>query len=263
MIAKSHPSTRGFALAASLLAGLGLVTLADAQTAADSSSTNSPKPDAPPHIIRTTPKVGTTDVDPALKEITVTFDRDMEEGFSWVGGGPNFPKSPEDAKIHWRDKRTCVMPVKLQPGHFYRVGINSPSHQNFRGENGIPVSPSAMTFRTSGTSVPPKAPKVVSLDPPNGASDVSPAVTELRVTFNVPMNGDMSWCGGGPNYPTFPEGKKAYWTNDGRTCVLPVELKPNWEYQFSLNSRSFKGFKSEDGLPLTPVGYTFKTADKP
>ena len=263
MIAKSHPSTRGFALAASLLAGLGLVTLTNAQTGDNPSTTPSEKADAPPHIIATTPKIGTTDVDPALKEITVTFDRDMEEGFSWTGGGPNYPKSPEDAKIHWRDKRTCVMPVKLQPGHFYRVGINSPSHQNFRGENGLPVSPSAITFRTSGTPVKPTAPKVVSLNPPNGASDVSPAVTELRVTFNVPMSQGFSWCGGGPNYPTVPEGKKSFWTDGGKTCVLPVELKPGWQYELGLNSLSFKGFQSEDGLPLSPVAYSFKTADKP
>jgi hypothetical protein len=252
MITKFHEFNRGFATAACLLAGLGITTLANAQ--AD-------KPDAPPHIIATSPKIGVTSVDPALKEITVTFDRDMGGGFSWTGGGVSYPKSPEGARVRWRDKRTCVLPVTLQPGHYYRVGINSMSYHGFCGENGVPVTPSAITFRTSGASVGPKTPKIVSLDPPNGAKDVSSAVTELRVTFDIPMGGGMSWCGGGPGFPASPEGKKAYWTKDGKTCVLPVELKPGREYQLGLNSRSYQNFTSEEGVPLTPVGYTFKTSD--
>jgi hypothetical protein len=259
MIAKLRKSNVSLALATALLASLGLATLASAQTG-DSSSE---KPDAPPHIIATSPKTGATGVDPALKEITVTFDRDMDAGMSWTGGGPSFPKSPDGAKALWRDKRTCVLPVKLQAGHYYRVGINSPSYQNFRGVNGLPASPKAISFRTSGTPAEPKAPEIVSLNPPNGASDVSPAVTELRVTFNVSMGNGFSWCGDGPNFPTTPDGKKPYWTNDAKTCVLPVELKPGWKYELGINCPSFRGFKSDEGVPLAPVNYTFKTSDKP
>jgi hypothetical protein len=260
MLTKFHKTNSGFAVAACLLAGLGLVTLTDAQTGNNPTTTTSEKADAPPHIIATSPKIGTTNVDPALNEITVTFDRDMEQGMSWVGGGPELPKSPEGAKFHWRDKRTCVMPVKLEPGHFYRVGINSTRYRNFRSQNAIPVTPSAITFRTSGRAVKKNAtaPMVVSLDPPNGATDVSPAVTELRATFNVPMQKGYSWCGG----PTAP-GKKIYWTKDSKTCVLPVELKPGSQYEMSLNTDIFTNFQSEDGVPLKPVGYTFKTRDQP
>ena len=41
-----------------------------------------------PQIMETVPKIGATDVDPALREITVTFDRDMGGGMSWTGGPP-------------------------------------------------------------------------------------------------------------------------------------------------------------------------------
>jgi hypothetical protein len=44
--------------------------------------------------------------------------------------------------------------------------------------------------------------------------------------------------------------------------VLPVELKPRWTYQLGLNSPSFKGFQSNDGVPLVPVSYSFSTGDK-
>jgi hypothetical protein len=264
MITQLRRSNGGFSVAACLLASLGLATLTNAQTAADSSDTNTEKADSPPHIVATSPKIGATDVDPTIKVVTVTFDRDMDAGMSWTGGGPSFPKSPEGAKARWTsDKRTCVLPVKLESGRYYRVGINAPSYHNFRGINGIPAKPTALTFRTTGTKVEPKTPQIISFNPPNGARDVSPAVTELRVTFNVPMGQGFSWVGGGPNLPTSPEGKKPFWTDGGKTCVLPVELKPGWEYRVGLNSPRFKNFQSEDEVPLMPVVYTFTTSDKP
>jgi hypothetical protein len=257
MTTKIHKLKSGIATAACLLAGLGLAPQTNAQTGGNASEQSG----APPHIVSTSPKVGATDVDPATKVITVTFDRDMEAGMSWTGGGPNFPKSPEGAEAHWTsNKRTCVLPVKLEPGHYYRVGINAPSYLSFRGLNGRPVAPSAITFRTTGTAIAPKVPKIVSLEPANGARDVSPSVTELRVTFSVPMAKGFSWTGGGPNFPTIPEGKKPYWTEGGKACVLPVELKPGSTYELGLNSLRFKGFQSEDSVPLEPVVYTFRTS---
>jgi hypothetical protein len=101
-----------------------------------------------PKILFTKPVDGAKDVDPALAEITVTFDQDMDEGFSWTGSGPEFPPSPEGTKVQWRGKRTCVMPVKLEPAHHYQVGINSPSHQNFRSAAGDSAAPSSIGFTT-------------------------------------------------------------------------------------------------------------------
>jgi beta-lactamase regulating signal transducer with metallopeptidase domain len=260
MIAKFQKSHGGLAIAVVLLAGLGLVTLTDAQTDTNSSAE---KPNVAPRIIATSPKIGAKGVDPALKEITVTFDRDMDRGMSWTGGGPNFPNLPEGKRAHWRNQRTCVLPVMLESGHHYRVGINSMSYQNFRGTNDLPTAISAIYFDTGGPKIQRKAPEIVSLSPANGARDVSPSVTELRVAFNVPMSLGMSWCGNGADFPTSPEGTQAYWSKDLKTCVLPVQLKPDWEYHLGINSLSFKNFKSAEGVPLKPVGYTFKTSGKP
>src|ERR1051326_3972191 len=127
-----------------------------------------------PKIVSTTPAIGTTDVDPGLKEITVTFDQDMRRGMSWTGGGPEFPDSPSGAKARWVDKRTCALPVTLVPGHRYRVGINAPSFHNFQSESGVAVAASAITFSTRGT--PAKAPKIVAINPRNGTNNVSPAL---------------------------------------------------------------------------------------
>jgi len=129
----------------------------------------------------------------------------------------------------------------------------------------VPVSPSAIYFTTTGASEMLKRktriPKVVHLEPLNGAKDVSPTVKELRVTFNVPMADSFSWTGGGPEYPSVPQGKRPYWTQDKKTCVLPVELKPGSNYRVGLNSLSFKGFQSSGGVPLDPVAYTFSTSN--
>jgi hypothetical protein len=214
-----------------------------------------------PKIVSTQPSIGATGVDPALKEITVKFDQDMAEGMSWTGGGAEFPILAAGAQGHWVDQRTCVLPVMLQPGHQYRVGINSPSYRNFRSQAGVPVAPTAVTFSTRGGASGAKArvPKIIAINPRNGTNNVNPELRELRVTFDVPMGEGCSWTGGGPQFPTIPDGQKPFWTDDHKTCVLPVELKPNQTYMLGLNSPSHKNFRSAEGIPLPPIGYTFQT----
>jgi beta-lactamase regulating signal transducer with metallopeptidase domain len=270
MIAKYQKTNRGPALAGLLLIGLGLLTLTDAQTADKSPAVTTGAGAAPPKIVATSPEVGAKDVDPALTEITVTFDQDMRGGMSWTGGGPEFPKTPEGKKAKWRDQRTCVLPVKLESGHYYRVGINSTSYRNFRSATGVTAPPSAIYFTTHGASEALKArtvvPQVVRFDPPNRAQTVSPTLTELRVTFDVPMGTGGSWCtvsDDGADFPKGPEGKQFHWTEDKKTGVLPVELKPGMTYRLSLNDADNKNFQSAAGVPLEPVAYTFKTSDKP
>jgi Zn-dependent protease with chaperone function len=218
---------------------------------------------AAPRIVATSPPVGAVEVDPATPEIAVTFDRDMERGFSWTGGGPEFPPTPDGKTAFWRNPRTCVLPVVLQRGRYYRVGIQSDSYQNFRSAEGLPVRPSAIYFTTRGAGEELKKglspPRIVSLRPPNGARDVDPALPEIRVTFDVPMGEGFSWTGGGPEFPDTPEGKAPFWTEDRKTCVLPVALQPGRQYRLGLNSPSFANFQSAHGVALEPVEYTFRT----
>jgi hypothetical protein len=221
------------------------------------------EPSSPPRIVSTRPTVGATDVDPSLTEIAVMFDQDMASGFSWTGGGPAYPKIREGSKPSWRDKRTCVLPVTLERGCYYRVGINSKSHRNFRSAAGVPVLPTAIYFTTQGADEAVRArvlrPVLVSSEPANGATGISPSLLEIRVTFNVPMSGGFSWTGGGENYPEMIEGQGPRWTEDRKTCILPVRLKPNWTYRLSLNSASAINFQSEHGVPLERTPFSFAT----
>ena len=222
-----------------------------------------------PTIVATTPKLGATDVDPDLDEIRVTFDRDMNvSGYSWTGGGEFHPPSPDDAKPVWIDRRTCVLPVKLKKASFYRVGINSTSFQNFRSELGVPAPTSAIYFATAGAKRAVmgrvRVPRVLKMVPANGAKDVAPTTKKLIVKFDLPMSTEgYSWTGGGPTFPTIPQGESPSWSRDGKTCTLPVELKPGMQYELGLNSLNHKNFASKWGVPLEPVRYSFQTTGDP
>ncbi len=105
------------------------------------------------------------------------------------------------------------------------------------------------------------SPKIVSMIPANGAQDVDPNLTEIRVVFDRPMK-DKSWAlvGGGPHCPEVGEG--IHYDAQGRIWTVPVKLKPDWSYQFMLNSEKYVGFCSTNGVPLEPVSVTFKTASQ-
>ncbi|MCL2347506.1 MAG: Ig-like domain-containing protein, partial [Planctomycetaceae bacterium] len=105
-------------------------------------------PKAAPTIAKMEPANGAEDVDAdAVKELRVTFDRDMNTGgFSWTGGGDDYPKTTGSPK--WIDKRTCVLPVQLEVGKKYRLGINSMRFKNFQSAEGVPVEPVVYTFGT-------------------------------------------------------------------------------------------------------------------
>ncbi len=109
----------------------------------------------PPQIVSTSPADGAQEVDPATTEVTVTFDRDMGPSFTWNGDGPEFPFVPK-SKPFWRDRRTCVLPVKLEAGHNYQLGLNtfSPNFEAFRSAGGVRALPKTIEFATRGTRQP-------------------------------------------------------------------------------------------------------------
>jgi len=111
-----------------------------------------------PKVTEMVPPSGATDVDPKLTELRVTFDQDMAGGFSWTGGGETFPRTT--GRPRWVDRRTCVLPVSLEPGRSYRLGINSPSHRNFKSASRIPVVPVRWSFSTKGSGPESPAPVV-------------------------------------------------------------------------------------------------------
>jgi len=105
------------------------------------------------------------------------------------------------------------------------------------------------------------APKVLAIVPANGATDVDPNLKQIKITFDRPMTkGSYSVCGGGPDFPELV-GDVAY-DREGKVFTIPVRLKPEWTYTFSLNCPNFHDFRSKDGIPLDPVPVTFTTRSR-
>jgi RNA polymerase sigma-70 factor (ECF subfamily) len=103
----------------------------------------------PPVVVNVEPKVGAVDVDPGLREIRVTFSKEMmDKSWSWTHG--NVYSTPKSAgTIHYeKGKRTCVMPVELEPGKTYVVGINSERYRGFKDKDGRAALPYLLAFRT-------------------------------------------------------------------------------------------------------------------
>jgi len=90
MIAKSRNTVKRRILASGCTA-MALVLLAGLQSGRASEPASSSTLTEPPRILSSNPRLGETEVDPSLTEIRITFDRDMDQGFSWTGGPPDFP----------------------------------------------------------------------------------------------------------------------------------------------------------------------------
>ncbi len=110
--------------------------------------------DLPPVVLSVEPKVGATDVDPDTKEIRVTFSKKMtDKSWSWPTGNKYAAPKVAGGTIHFEpDGRTCVMPVKLQPGKTYVIGVNSERFRGFQDTQGHPALPYLLVFRTKAAA---------------------------------------------------------------------------------------------------------------
>jgi RNA polymerase sigma-70 factor (ECF subfamily) len=103
----------------------------------------------PPVVVKTVPEAGVTNVDPDLSEIKVTYSKEMSDGsWSWsTFTKDSFPKVDGNPR-YLDDKRTCVLPVKLQTGKTYAIWLNSAKFGNFRDTDGRSAVPYLLVFQT-------------------------------------------------------------------------------------------------------------------
>lgn len=247
-------------VAVSLLLSMAAAAVADDEAAPAGAKPAAKAAKSPFPEYKSNPANGATTVDPSLKEIVIRFDRKMGPGMSITGDPTLLPPIDSARKPGWRDARTFVLPVTLAEGAYYRIGINSKSHQNFRDSRGTPAPPTVIAFTTKGASkeliAKVATPQVVSTEPKLGAKDVDAGMAELKVTFDLPMGGGMSFVG---DVPAANGGRPA-WSKDRRTIALPIKLEPGQAYRFGLNSPRHVNFQSEAGVPLEPVAFEFSTA---
>ena len=104
---------------------------------------------APPVVVKTVPEAGASEVDPMLTEIKVTFSKDMQDAsWSWATlSKESFPKMDGKPK-YLADKRTCVLPVKLEPGKTYAIWVNTEKLVNFKDPDSRSAVPYLLVFKT-------------------------------------------------------------------------------------------------------------------
>jgi hypothetical protein len=74
----------------------------------------------------------------------------QDENWSWAMFSKESVPEMAGKPRFTEDKRTCVLPVRLQPGKTYAVWVNSEKHRNFKDSGGQPALPYLMVFRTKG-----------------------------------------------------------------------------------------------------------------
>lgn len=103
-----------------------------------------------PCVLHAEPDNGDVGVDPAITEIRITFDRDMNPAGHSICG-----QVPITARPSWPDPRTLLLPVKLAPDTTYAFSINCPAAQNTRSARGVPARIYPISFRTAAAGQPP------------------------------------------------------------------------------------------------------------
>jgi hypothetical protein len=103
----------------------------------------------PPVVVKTVPEAGKDGVDPKLAEIQGTFSKEMQDGsWSWsTASKESFPKLDGKPK-YLADKRTCVLPVALEPDTTYAIWLNSENFGNFKDTDGRSAVPYLLVFKT-------------------------------------------------------------------------------------------------------------------
>jgi hypothetical protein len=103
----------------------------------------------PPVVVKTVPEAGTSEVDPKLTEIKVTFSKDMQDGsWSWATLSKESFPNVDGKPRYLADKRTCVLRVKLEPEKTYAVWVNTQKFGNFKDTEGRSAVPYLLVFRT-------------------------------------------------------------------------------------------------------------------
>jgi hypothetical protein len=105
-------------------------------------------------------------------------------------------------------------------------------------------------------------PKIVSLSIVNGAQDVDPALREIVVRFDRPMQTNHYAVARTSAVPQ-PKFGKVSFEETGRVFTIPVTLEPDKEYAFSLNWPGGGSFQSVEGVLLKAVEVKFRTRPAP
>lgn len=92
------------------------------------------------------------------------------------------------------------------------------------------------------------------------STNVDPNLTQIRITFDQPMDTALFYWPLPSNDPLFPlVTNNPFWTNNDRTIVLPVRLSPSRAYAIPINTPALV-FRGATGLYVNPGLFRFETS---
>ena len=107
------------------------------------------------------------------------------------------------------------------------------------------------------------APSVVKTVPQAGQMEVDPSLDQITVTFSKNMMTERMWAVVQVSKEHFPKIRKTdkgiHYLEDERTCVVPVELKPDHTYVLWFNKGRFNSFRDKSNNPAVPYMLVFHT----
>jgi hypothetical protein len=108
-----------------------------------------------PAVIEVSVPEGATDVDPALTEIVVRFNRRMGPATSVLPRIPDY--FPRIEQTTWNESfDACTITLALEPGRAWEIYLNAPGAGNFSSDEGVWMKPVTLWFRTRDAEPPPE-----------------------------------------------------------------------------------------------------------
>lgn len=101
-----------------------------------------------PRLLTSNPADNEIDVDPAATVITLLFNRPMkDQSWSLMRTAAAFPEITGPLRYD-SSRRLLTIPVRLQPGTTYGIGLNTESRWGFVDIRGYPLLPRVVHFKT-------------------------------------------------------------------------------------------------------------------
>ena len=100
-----------------------------------------------PAILSITPANGLTNIDPDIRLLSIMFDRQMRNSWSFVKSDQG--EWPEIKMPVFQHGDVLFADISLKPGRTYAFSLNSTRFRNFRSGEGVPLAPTLIRFTTT------------------------------------------------------------------------------------------------------------------